>query len=176
MLQDLISNRKLRANAVVAFYPAVSKGDDILILNPESGDPENPLATLYGLRQQADKEHDQPCFCVSDFVCPLEQKKLDYVGFFACTAGLGAHELADFYEKEQMDDYSSIMVKALADRLAEVGILYWGNSIFELFFWSWLDALWHDKAVSRRLPRSCTLVYGGSCGAMRPRRPLIPTI
>uniref|UniRef100_A0AC34QE42 Methionine synthase n=1 Tax=Panagrolaimus sp. JU765 TaxID=591449 RepID=A0AC34QE42_9BILA len=126
---------RLRANAIIGFYPAASDHDDIQLFDPES---LKPVEMLRGLRQQSDKEHDQPCLCISDFVKPRNDKGLpeDYVGMFAC-AILGAQELADDLEKNKLDDYGSIMVKAVADRLAEalaewlhlqVRRNYWGYS------------------------------------------------
>ena len=120
MLRQMIDNSQLKASGVVAFYPARADGDDILVYSAELDDDVDlgqaePIATFYGLRQQTDREHDETHFCLSDFVSPTR----DYIGLFACTAGLGAEELARHYEKDELDDYKSIMVKALADRLAE---------------------------------------------------------
>ncbi|TMS32651.1 hypothetical protein L596_000465 [Steinernema carpocapsae] len=139
MLDKVIDGKLLTANGVVAFYPCGSKDDDILVFEPEASEPR---WTFFGLRQQADKEHDQACFCISDFIKPLQDgKPADYIGLFACTAGLGCNELAAQYEKDH-DDYSSIMIKALADRLAEAMAEYvhmkcrqdlWGYSKNEEF-------------------------------------------
>lgn len=108
------SEHRLVGNAVIAFFPAASDGDDVQLYDP---DTLAPTKKLHGLRQQSDKEHDQPCLCISDFIKPLcaDGKPGDYVGMFACTV-LGAEEIANHYEKNLMDDYGSIMVKALADR------------------------------------------------------------
>ncbi|PAV74743.1 hypothetical protein WR25_15345 isoform A [Diploscapter pachys] len=115
-LKKLIEDKILKANAVVGFYEARANGDDI-----ELYDEGKLIDTLYGLRQQTGREHDQPHLCISDFVRPKggDSKKTDYIGIFALTAGLGAEEYCRKLEKEDHDDYSSIMVKALADRLAE---------------------------------------------------------
>lgn len=115
-LKKLIDEKILVANAVVSFLPAASEGDDMHVYDPETG---NKLDTFYGLRQQSGREHDQPHFCLSDFIKPLKNGVPDdYLGLFACTAGLGAEEYCKTLEKNH-DDYASIMVKALADRLAE---------------------------------------------------------
>lgn len=112
----------IRANATIAFYPAVSIGDDIALLPIGCTDANRaaPIATLHGLRQQSDKEVDQPHYCLSDFVAPITSGKIDYVGLFAVTAGLNVDSLVQKYKADN-DDYSVIMVESLADRLAEVG-------------------------------------------------------
>uniref|UniRef100_A0A914QBQ6 AdoMet activation domain-containing protein n=1 Tax=Panagrolaimus davidi TaxID=227884 RepID=A0A914QBQ6_9BILA len=132
---DSSIKNKLRGNAIISFFPAASDGDDIQLYHP---DTLSPTKKLHGLRQQSDKEHDQPCLCISDFIKPLnfDGKPEDYVGLFVCGI-LGAQEIAENLEKKLMDDYASIMVKALADRLAEafaewlhlqVRRNYWGYS------------------------------------------------
>ncbi|PIC47108.1 hypothetical protein B9Z55_006571 [Caenorhabditis nigoni] len=136
-LKKLIDEKVLTANAVVSFLPAASEGDDIHVYDPETG---NKLDTFFGLRQQSGREHDQSHFCLSDFIRPLKSGVPDdYLGLFACTAGLGAEEYCKTLE-ENHDDYASIMVKALADRLAEayaeylhkeVRVNLWGYSTNE---------------------------------------------
>ncbi|VDN31543.1 unnamed protein product [Gongylonema pulchrum] len=109
-LRRLIDEKELSGAAVIAFYQCCAIGDDILIFFPTDGSHQ---ATLFGLRQQCDKEADQPCYCLSDFIVPAGSTKpapTDYVGAFACTAGIGARELCAKLEKECLDDYSSIMV------------------------------------------------------------------
>lgn len=116
MLDKIISGKLLQANGVVSFYRANSVGDDI-----ELYDNNGELLTkLYGLRQQAKKivKCQQPYYCISDFIAPKESNLEDHIGLFAVTAGLGADVLCQQFEK-QYDDYSVIMVKALADRLTE---------------------------------------------------------
>ncbi|CAM8422863.1 methionine synthase [Candidatus Methylopumilus planktonicus] len=120
MLTKLINNRALVANGVVAFYPANSIDDDIEIYEDESR--TKTLFTYYGLRQQSEKPKvdniQKPNQCLSDFVAPKSSGIKDYIGVFAVTSGLGMEK----YEKEfqsKSDDYSSIMFKSLADRLAE---------------------------------------------------------
>ncbi|CAM8416244.1 methionine synthase [Candidatus Methylopumilus planktonicus] len=120
MLTKLINNRALVANGVVAFYPANSVDDDIEIYEDESR--TKTLFTYYGLRQQSEKPTvdnvQKPNQCLSDFIAPKSSGIKDYIGVFAVTSGLGMEK----YEKEfkdKNDDYSSIMFKSLADRLAE---------------------------------------------------------
>uniref|UniRef100_A0A9L0TJ97 Methionine synthase n=1 Tax=Equus caballus TaxID=9796 RepID=A0A9L0TJ97_HORSE len=120
MLKALISQKKLQARGVVGFWPAQSVQDDIC-LYAEDAEPQSaePIATFYGLRQQAEKDSasTDPYHCLSDFIAPLHSGIRDYLGLFA-VACFGVEELSKTYEGE-CDDYSSIMVKALGDRLAE---------------------------------------------------------
>lgn len=116
MLKEIVSKKLLKASGIVGFYPANSVGDDIVIYEDESR--ETVKTVFYGLRQQSEKENDEPYYCLSDFVAPKETGMADYVGMFAVSTGFGCDELVAQYDKEH-DDYSSIMAKALADRLAE---------------------------------------------------------
>ena len=129
MLQQLIAEKWISANAVFGLFPANSVGDDILFFNDESR--STPLMTWYGLRQQQERPAGKPHQCLSDFVAPIaDDKKVgagetaikalipDYAGAFAVSAGIGIEKkLAEF--QVQHDDYRSIMLKSLADRLAE---------------------------------------------------------
>jgi len=116
MLDQIIAGKRLQANGVIAFYPAVRTAtDDVKLFRNEEGEH---FATFHFLRQQNKKAPGLPNFCLSDFVAPEESGRQDYIGMFAVTAGLGIEDLiAEF--KANHDDYSDIMVKALADRLAE---------------------------------------------------------
>ncbi|KAJ2158450.1 hypothetical protein GGF46_003767 [Coemansia sp. RSA 552] len=118
MLRDLIDNRRIRASAIISILPANARGDDIVVYSDESRSEE--VGVYYGLRQQAekDKESTDPYLCLSDFIAPAASGVPDYIGSIAASAGFGVDELAAKYEAEN-DDYSAIMVKALADRLAE---------------------------------------------------------
>ncbi len=117
ILRQIIDNKLIRANAVIGFWPAQRNGaDDIALFDPEQ--PGQHLATLHHLRQQQAKANGKPNFSLADFVAPADSGKTDYVGGFVVTAGIGADELAREYAAKN-DDYNSIMVKALADRLAE---------------------------------------------------------
>jgi 5-methyltetrahydrofolate--homocysteine methyltransferase len=110
MLDRLILGKKLKANGVVAFFPANSVGDDVVL--------KDRNVTINFLRQQNKKAGTLPNFSLADFVAPQSSGKTDYIGMFAVTTGLGIEKvLAEF--KKGLDDYSDIMVKALADRLAE---------------------------------------------------------
>lgn len=120
MLKELIREKKLQARGMVGFWPAQSVQDDIH-LYAEGAEPAaaQPIATFHGLRQQAKKDSagTEPYLCLSDFVAPLHSGLRDHLGLFA-VACFGVEELSRAYE-EQHDDYSSIMAKALGDRLAE---------------------------------------------------------
>lgn len=111
MLDEIVANDSLQANGVIAFYQAVNKGDDVDLIN-ETG----KFATFHFLRQQNKKAQNLPNFCLADFVSPDEGN--DYLGMFAVTAGIGLEKLVEKHKANQ-DDYSEIMAKALADRLAE---------------------------------------------------------
>ena len=117
MLKELIANKKLSARAVIGFWPANAVGPDELALYSDESRSEE-LVRLNHLRQQAEKPDGSAHLSLADFVAPKQSEKADYVGGFAVTAGIGAEELAKEHEAKH-DDYNSIMVKALADRLAE---------------------------------------------------------
>ena len=149
MLAKVIKDKSLKANAVVGFYPANSDGDDIVLHDFEDVEVafagqgtmkrhefrvmsnelkmmndsvtqqlDDSITVLHHLRQQNQKAQNLPNLCLSDFVAPLENQKTDFIGAFAVTTGLGIEPLLEKYEKDQ-DDYNSIMLKSIADRLAE---------------------------------------------------------
>jgi len=112
MLDRIVGGKWLTAKAVVGLWPANAVGDDIH-LHADGGD-----AVLHCLRQQAEKPDDRANFCLADFVAPRDSGRRDWVGAFAVTAGLGIEPHVARFEADN-DDYNSIMLKALADRLAE---------------------------------------------------------
>ncbi|MGR9046243.1 MAG: methionine synthase [Gammaproteobacteria bacterium] len=116
MLHQIISEEWLSARAVIGFFPANSEGDDILLFTDDCR--TETLEVLHHLRQQNVKAPGRPNYCLSDFVAPLESGKADYIGGFAVTTGIGIEEKLQQFERD-LDDYSAIMLKALADRLAE---------------------------------------------------------
>ena len=116
MLQRIVEEKWLSARAVIGFFPANSVGDDIEVYRDETR--SEAVATFHFLRQQMAKREGRANLCLSDFVAPKEMQIPDYIGGFAVTAGLNIEtKLADF--KSNHDDYSEILQKALADRLAE---------------------------------------------------------
>ncbi len=117
MLKRLVDEKLIRARAVIGIWPAARIGSDAIALYDDEAH-SHPIATLHHLRQQIDKPSGQPNLSLADYVAPAGSGRPDFVGAFACTAGIGADELAQSFVAKH-DDYSSIMVKALADRLAE---------------------------------------------------------
>jgi len=137
MLEQIIAEQWLTARAVIGFFPANAEHEDIVLYTDESR--KTPLATLHQLRQQKAKPDGQPHYCLADFVAPGESGVEDYIGAFAVTAGIGMEEHVRRFEA-QHDDYNSILLKALADRLAEacaefmhkeVRTRYWGYAADE---------------------------------------------
>mgnify|MGYP001822474957 FL=1 len=116
MLKKIIDEKWLQARAVIGFFPANSVGDDIELYTDD--DRAEVKTVLHHLRQQMAKPADRPNRCISDYVAPKGSGKDDYVGAFAVTAGIGIDEHVQRFEADH-DDYSSILLKALADRLAE---------------------------------------------------------
>lgn len=134
MLQRIINEQWLTARAVYGLWPANSVGDDIEIYTDESRTTVQQV--VHHLRQQNKKAAGQANFCLSDFVAPKASGLADYIGGFAVTAGIGIEKYVSEFEAAH-DDYSAIMLKALADRLAEafaerlhqrVRTEYWGYS------------------------------------------------
>ncbi len=116
LLERLVHEGRLRARGAYGFWPAAADGDDIVLyVDPER---TTTLTRMPMLRQQRDWGDDRPMYCLADFIAPKDSGIPDWVGAFAVTAGLGADEIAAEFAAAH-DDYSSIMVKAIADRLAE---------------------------------------------------------
>jgi len=112
MLRKIVKEKWLVARAVVGLWPANSVGDDVVL------DADGTPATLHFLRQQVDKPVERPDFCLADFIAPKESGKQDWIGAFAVTAGIGIEAHVARFEAGH-DDYNAILLKALADRLAE---------------------------------------------------------
>ena len=116
MLNTVIEQNLIQARAVFGLWPASSSGDSIIVFSDESRQSE--LCRFEGLRQQRVQKGRSDFRCISDFVAPVDSGREDYVGAFAVTTGIGVSEIAAQYDASH-DDYNSIMIKALADRLAE---------------------------------------------------------
>ncbi len=116
LLQTIINENKLQANGVVGIYAAQSLGDDIYIYDDIQCC--NHIATFHNLRQQTLRPNGQANMCLADFIAPKESGKTDYIAAFVVSAGIGADKWAIEFANKQ-DNYSEIMVKILADRLAE---------------------------------------------------------
>lgn len=110
LLDKVIEEKLLKAKGVIGFWPANSIGDDVKLQSGET--------TFHFLRQQSEKAEGQTYNCLADFVAPQETGVTDYMGGFAVTTGIGIEALVEAFEKDH-DDYNSIMIKAIADRLAE---------------------------------------------------------
>ncbi|GJE57266.1 MULTISPECIES: methionine synthase [Methylobacterium] len=116
MLKQIVAERWFNPKGIIGFWPANSVGDDIQLYTGESR--TDVLATFHGLRQQLSKRDGRANTCISDFVAPKDSGIGDYVGGFVVTAGLEEVRIAERFERAN-DDYRSILVKALADRIAE---------------------------------------------------------
>jgi 5-methyltetrahydrofolate--homocysteine methyltransferase len=116
LLEEIVAGRLLRAKGVYGFWPAAADGDDILVYADEARQSE--LARLHTLRQQWERKGQEAFFALADFIAPRQSGRRDYLGAFAVTAGHGSEELVRRFEAGH-DDYSAIMARALADRLAE---------------------------------------------------------
>jgi 5-methyltetrahydrofolate--homocysteine methyltransferase len=115
MLKQIVDGHWFKASAVAGFWPAQAIGDDIAVFNESGG---RQIATLHTLRQQIARREGRANVALSDFIAPRESGLQDYIGAFVVTAGIGEDAIADRF-KHANDDYSAIMIKALADRLAE---------------------------------------------------------
>jgi 5-methyltetrahydrofolate--homocysteine methyltransferase len=130
LLDQIIAHRWLQARGVYGFWPANSIGDDILVWNPESevratpsarpqlASGHTPLAKFCMLRQQWEREGQKDFRSLADYIAPQECGRMDHLGAFAVTTGIGCEELCARFDQAH-DDYQSILTKALADRLAE---------------------------------------------------------
>ncbi|MDJ0973829.1 MAG: methionine synthase [Planctomycetota bacterium] len=116
LLDEILAKGSLTARATYGFWPAHSDGDDLVLFTDETCTAE--AARFHFLRQQFETTGGKPNLCLADYVAPAASSLVDHVGAFAVTAGIGADALAAVYERDH-DDYHAIMVKALADRLAE---------------------------------------------------------
>ena len=117
MLEKIIKDKSVSPQAIIGFWPVNSVGDDIEIYKNDSR--KETVAKLFFLRQQMNRDKSsRPNFCLSDFVAPKETMLKDYLGGFLVTAGSSIEEMSKFYEKKK-DDYNSILIKSIGDRLAE---------------------------------------------------------
>jgi len=137
MLNEMVSEKWIEARAVIGLFPANSVGDDIEIYSNEQR--IQVVGIQHTLRQQTKKVSGQPNLALSDFIAPKETGIKDYIGGFVVTTGIGLEKHVERFEKDH-DDYNSIMVKALADRLAEalaehmhreVRLKHWGYAVTE---------------------------------------------
>jgi 5-methyltetrahydrofolate--homocysteine methyltransferase len=117
MLKKIVDENWLQAKAVIGFYPANSIVDDVEVYD-KTGSQRRPLAQFHFVRQQMKRNAETPNLCLADYVAPKDSGVEDYIGFFAVTTGIGIDKHVKRFEDDH-DDYQSILLKALADRLAE---------------------------------------------------------
>ena len=145
MLKQLIAENWLEARAVVGLFPANAVGDDVEVYADE--ERGSPLVTLSFLRQQKGKPPGQPHECLADYVAPRSSGVRDYIGAFAVTAGIGIEEHVARFERAH-DDYSSIMLKALADRFAEAAAEHFHERVRrELWGYAGAESLTNDQLI-----------------------------
>jgi 5-methyltetrahydrofolate--homocysteine methyltransferase len=116
MLKDIVANKRFKPKAVVGIWPAQATGDDVIIYSDENR--RSSLETFCFLRQQREKTDDGSYVSLADFIAPVQSKRKDWMGAFVVTAGTEVEEYARQFETRH-DDYSSIMAKAIGDRIAE---------------------------------------------------------
>ena len=145
MLERIVAERWLRAQAVIGLFPANAVGDDVEIYGDEQR--HSPLATLTFLRQQKDKPAGLPHLSLADFIAPKSSGVRDYIGAFAVTAGLGIEAHVERFERAH-DDYSAIILKALADRLAEAAAEHFHERVRREFWgYSRAEELTHEQLI-----------------------------
>ena len=152
MLERLVQGRWLTANAVVGFYPAGSVGEDIVLFKDESRTEK--ILTWHQLRQQTDRPVvdgiKRPNRCLADYVAPIDSGKKDYVGMFAVTTGHGVDAKVDEFIREH-DDYNAILLKALADRLAEAFAEYMHYRVrTDLWGYAANESLSNDEMIDEK--------------------------
>ncbi|QDP00675.1 methionine synthase [Thalassotalea sp. PS06] len=146
MIDDIIANQRIQAKAVIGLFPAHRNGDDIEVFADE--EKQDSLMTLCQLRQQTEKKAGQYNRCLSDYLADKDQEINDYVGAFAVSAGFGADELVKAYDDEH-DTYNSILLKAVADRLAEASAEYLHEQVRTEFWGYAADESFDNEALIR---------------------------
>ncbi len=147
MLKQLCEGDELRARGVYGFWPASGEGDDIVLYSGD--DRREELCRFPMLRQQTVHADDRPNRCLADYLAPCATGIHDYIGTFAVTAGIGVKEIAARFEA-QHDDYNAIMVKALADRLAEAFAEYLHQKVRRQWGLEKRGALSYDDLIAER--------------------------
>ena len=149
MLDKIISEKWLQARGVLGFFPANSDDHDDLLVYGDTARTDS-LMRLCHLRQQRSKPAGQAQNCLADFVAPAATGLADYVGAFAVTAGIGIEEHVERFEKDH-DDYSAIILKALADRLAEASAEYLHERVRrDLWAYAADEQLSNDELISEQ--------------------------
>ncbi|MEK6787288.1 MAG: methionine synthase [Nitrospirota bacterium] len=147
LLDEIIHKKQLKARGVYGFFPASSVGDDIELYQDTSR--KTVLTTIHHLRQQSEKPAGQPNLALADYVAPKECGRQDYIGAFAVTTGIELDELCRRFDNDH-DDYNSIMVKALADRLAEAFAEYLHKRVREEWGYGKHEQLTSDDLIREK--------------------------
>jgi len=147
LLQQILSQGSLTAHGVYGFFPANAHGDDVELYTDASR--KTLLTTFHFLRQQMDKGAGQFNFSLADFIAPKETGLADHIGAFAVSAGFGVENLCQKFEHDH-DDYSSILTKALADRLAEAFAEYLHKRVREEWGYGKTENLNHEELISEK--------------------------
>jgi len=142
MLRQIIDGKWLRAAAVIGLFPANAQGDDIEFFADETR--EKQIATLHNLRKQGRQPAGQYNDCLADFVAPMGLGKADSIGAFACTAGIGIDAKVAEFEQDR-DDYQALLLKSLADRLAEA-LAEWLHEQVRKKYWGYVASESFSKA------------------------------
>ncbi|MCU7916147.1 MAG: methionine synthase [Candidatus Thiodiazotropha sp. (ex Gloverina cf. vestifex)] len=148
MLRQIIDEQWLGATAIVGLFPANAEGDDIRVYS--DGSRQQILTTFNNLRKQGRQPDGKYNECLSDYVAPVSSGKPDYLGAFACTAGIGIDEKIAEFEKDH-DDYRAIMLKALADRLAEA-LTEWLHEQVRRTYWGYAktESLTNEALIAEK--------------------------
>jgi len=169
LLGRIIESKLLRARGAYGFWPANSDGDDIVLFHPER--PDEELMRFPMLRQQEVIADDKPNRSLADFVAPADSGVTDYIGAFAVTAGHGVDDLVRRFEAEH-DDYSAIIVKALADRFAEAFAEYLHAQARKDFGYGAAEQLTADELIAEKY-RGIRPAFGyPACPDHSEKRPL----
>ncbi len=147
LLERIVREQLLTANAAYGLFPANAVGDDIEVYRDDTR--TKTVTTFHTLRQQSEKPAGQPSLALADFVAPKESGRKDYIGAFAVTAGIGLDELCKQFDREH-DDYNSIMAKALADRLAEAFAEYLHKRVRDEWGYGRSEHLTSDDLIRER--------------------------
>ena len=150
LLHAIARDELIEARGVYGFWPAARDGDDIAILDPAETPPTTELTRFNMLRRQ-ERVDDRPhrCWSLADFVAPAGGPATDYLGTFAVTAGLGVDDLVEKYERDH-DDYRAIMVKALADRLAEAFAEYLHREVRRAWGYGSDESLTNEELIAEQ--------------------------
>jgi 5-methyltetrahydrofolate--homocysteine methyltransferase len=146
ILNWIVAEKKVRARAIHGLFPANAAGDDIEVYCPDVPKLREPLATFHTLRQQAEKPPGQAHHALADFIAPRETGRLDAVGAFAVTAGDGVDEAVAALEAEH-NDYDALLVKAIADRLAEAGAEWLHKQVRDLWGYGLAENLTPEQII-----------------------------